>query len=70
MRMQVALTTPIAATHIQIQIGNEMTGKTIIAEHTRNNRSTMLSILDPSSLVIFIFLAIGPSIISDTPPQQ
>jgi len=68
--MQVALTTPIAATHIQIQIGSEMTGKTIIAEHTKNNRSEMLSILDPNSLAVFVFLAIGPSIISETPPQQ
>jgi len=68
--MNADLRTPIAATHIQIQIGKEITGKISIAEQTRNNRSAILSIIDPCSLTAFIFLAMGPSIISDTPPQQ
>lgn len=68
--MPAILITPMAATHNHTHRGKSIDGRTNIAEQTTNTRSAALSILDPSSLSAFTFLAIAPSIISEIPPRQ
>ena len=68
--MPTVLTNPIAATHSQTHNGKSTDGRIIIAEQMAKIRSATLSILEPSSVLAFIFLASIPSIISEMPPQQ
>ena len=70
MMIPASLTSPMAVTHSHTHSGKSIDGRIIIAEQMTKTRSTTLSILEPSPLSAFIFLAIAPSIISESPPQQ
>lgn len=70
MIMQATLTNPIAAIHNHTHIGRPIDGRIIMAEQVMKTRSARLSILDPFSLTAPSLLAIGPSIMSEMPPQQ
>ena len=60
----------MAVTHCHTHSGRSNDGRINTAEQMTKTRSTTLSILEPSPLSAFIFLAIAPSIISESPPQQ
>ena len=68
--MPAILTAPIAAVHNHTHNGKCITGRIKTAAQMTKIRSATLSIFEPSPLSAFIFLAIGPSIISEMPPQQ
>ena len=68
--MPASLTMPMAAIHNHTHRGNSTDGRIIMAEQMAKTRSATLSILEPSSVVAFIFLASMPSIISEMPHQQ
>ena len=53
--------------HINNQMGISIAGNIFIKDTVTNARSAAVSILDPNSLTLFVFLAIVPSIISLKP---
>ena len=70
MMMPASLVMPMVAIHNHTHTGKSTDGRTSMAEQMTKTRSAILSILEPSSLVAFIFLANVPSIISENPHQQ
>ena len=64
------LTDPTTTVQRHIHMGRSIDGSINIAEQMTNTRSDRLSTLEPNSLSAFSFLAISPSIMSETPPQQ
>ena len=61
------LISAITAPHTHNHPGALIVGKILIKAAVTNVRSAAVSILDPNSLVLFVFLAIVPSIISLKP---
>lgn len=61
---------PMAAIHNHTDRDKPTDGRIIVAEHMTKIRSARLSIFEPNSFSVPIFLAIGPSIISEMPHQQ
>ena len=59
--------TPI---HTQSHVGIVRTGSSFIIQAATNTMSAMVSSLEPNSLAVFVFLAIGPSTISVNPATK
>lgn len=68
--MPASFALPMAAIHNHIHKGKSIVGRISMAAQMTNTRSARLSITAPRALTASSFLATGPSIISETPPQQ
>ena len=64
------LTIAIKPNHIHNHPGTEIAGNSLIIDTDTNAMSATVSILDPNSLALVVFLAMVPSIISLKPQRM